>query len=314
MHQCGLARFQSAHLSQFLTNFWTLLCLATCVIHLVWPFNFSLWCPGSEPDTTMSLPSVGCKRTWDDASGQHAGSDTVGAHLLSCLRTSKHAFSSNMTMPWERQFIGPVDVVKNVFKLPVPVRELSENTFSKAPEVEDLELRVGSSFRKAGLKLVKACDEKLWNDRSSAERKAAIRKWTSLVAADPAAWDIAVRFFSQGSMTYATGGLSDSIKDALASKASSTLHARVNPLYRFAIFCADHGTKPWPVHESTVYDFLKSNDSFAATFPKSFLISLTFAKHTLGLRGEVEWAVTGRSKGVSHTFFLKSGSWCSGLH
>ena len=305
MHPCGLARFQSAHLSKFLTNFWTLLCLATCVIHIVWPFNFSLWCPGSEPDTTMSLTSVGCKRTWDDASGQHAGSDTVGAHLLSCLRTSKHAFSSNMMMPWERQFIGPVDVVKNVFKLPVPVRELSENTFSKAPEVEDLELRVGSSFRKAGLKLVKACDEKLWSDRLSAERKAAIRKWTSLVAADPAAWDIAVRFFGQGSMTYATGGLSDSIKDALASKASSTLHARVNPLYRFATFCADHGIKPWPVHESTVYDFLKSNDSFAATFPKSFLISLTFAKHTLGLRGEVEWAVTGRSKGVSHTFFLK---------
>ena len=210
MHPCGLARFQSAHLSKFLTNFWTLLCLATCVIHIVWPFNFSLWCPGSEPDTTMSLTSVGCKRTWDDASGQHAGSDTVGAHLLSCLRTSKHAFSSNMMMPWERQFLGPVDVVKNVFKLPVPVRELSENTFSKAPEVEDLELRVGSSFRKAGLKLVKACDEKLWSDRLSAERKAAIRKWTSLVAADPAAWDIAVRFFSQGSMTYATGGLSDS--------------------------------------------------------------------------------------------------------
>ena len=136
MHQCGLAKFQSAHLSNFQTHFWTLLCLATCVIPILWS-SPNLWCLGSEPDTTMSLIPVGCKRTWDDAVSQHAGSDTVGAHLLSCLRTSKHAFSSNMMMPWERQFIGPADVVKNVFRLPTPIRELSENTFSKAPELKN---------------------------------------------------------------------------------------------------------------------------------------------------------------------------------
>ena len=240
------------------------------------------------------------KRTRDD------GDDTIGPHILSCLRDSKHTFSRNVKMPWERQFLGPMDVINNVFSMPAPVRELSERCISPGDGGERSDGGdVQSAFRKAGLKLVKTCDERLWIERLSAERKAAVRKWTSLIASEPAAWDVAIRFYSQGDMTYATGGLSQSIQDALMGKASSTLHSRVNPLFRLVKFCDDHGRKAFPVSEGIIYDYLKSDETFAPTFPKSLLISLSFAKHILGLRGEVDLATTGRCKGVTHSFFVK---------
>ena len=246
------------------------------------------------------IMSCSLKRTRDEPD------DIIGPHILSCLRGSKHAFSNNIKMPWERQFVGPVDVVRKVFKLPDAVRELSENAVGYSDVANQCDSNdVGSAFKKAGLKLVKTCDERLWNERLSAERKAAIRKWTSLIASEPAAWDVAIKFFSQGDMAYATGGLSQSIQDALAGKASSTLHSRVNPLCRLAKFCSEHNRKAFPVFEAAVYDFLKSDDNFAPTFPKSLLISLAFAKHVLGLRGDVEDATSGRCKGVTQIFFVK---------
>ena len=95
------------------------------------------------------------KRTRDD------GDDTIGPHILSCLRDSKHTFSRNVKMPWERQFLGPMDVINNVFSMPAPVRELSERCISPGDSGERSEGGdVQSAFRKAGLKLVKTCDEK----------------------------------------------------------------------------------------------------------------------------------------------------------
>ena len=240
------------------------------------------------------------KRNWDEMDS------TVGPHILSCLRDAKHVFSNNIKMPWERRFLGPADVMQRALQPPEPMRELTSDAVASHTNdtvVEDKE--VSSAFRKAGLKLIKTCDEKLWSERLSAERKAAVMKWTSLIAAEPSAWNVAIKYFSQGSMMYATGGLSQSIQDALAGKASSTLHARVNPLCRLNKFCVQHGLKAFPVSEAVIYDFLRSDESFAPTFPRSLLISLSFGKHVLGLRGDVESATTGRCKGVTHMFFVK---------
>ena len=244
--------------------------------------------------------ALSLKRTRDEVD------DTVGPHILSCLRGSKHAFSNNIKMPWERCFKGPADVVKDVFRLPVPVRELA-GTFVKFDDEGGSGdfAEVGSAFKKAGLKLVKTCDERLWVERLTAERKAAVRKWTSLIASEPAAWDVAIKFYSQGDMTYATGGLVQSIQDALAGKASSTLHSRVNPLCRLVKFCDEHGKRAFPVSEGVIYDYLKSDENFAPTYPRSLLISLSFARHVLGLRGDITSATTGRCKGVTHNFFIK---------
>lgn len=182
--------------------------------------------------------------------------DALGLHLLSCVGGTKHTFSNKLKMPWERKFIGPYDRLAEVHKLPTPLKDLIPvmRSDTKCQDVGE-QLEVTGAFKRAGLKLLKACDERLWTDRLSAERKAAIRKWTTLVSSEPLAWEVAVQHFSQGSMVFATGGLGDSIRDTLAAKASNTLHARANPLFRFAKFCADHGLQAWPA----VYDFLNSS-------------------------------------------------------
>lgn len=231
---------------------------------------------------------------------------SMGLHLLSCVGATKHAFSNNVKMPWERKFLGPYERFVEVQKMPMPVRDLISAVNVVATDTAAVQpTEVGSAFRKAGLKMLKACDEKLWVDRLSAERKAAIRKWTTLVSEEPLAWEVAVQHFCQGAMVYASGGLSDSIKDTLAAKASNTLHARANPLFRFVKFCNDHGIKAWPIREAAVYDFLNSDTNFAPTFPRSLIISIVFAHHLLGLKGDVDRIATGRTKGLSHSWFLK---------
>ena len=232
--------------------------------------------------------------------------EAIGAHLLSCYNSSKHVFSNNVKMPWDRRMLGPYDKFLDTSKSLVAVRDFIPDVGDAVPHSDSISTTLhDTAFKKAGLKMLRACDEKLWSERLSDERKAAIRKWTTLVSADPMSWDIAVQHFSQGKMIFASGGLVDSIKDSLVSKASSTLHARVNPLYRFVVFCKQHSLKPWPIRESAVYDFLKSDLDFAPTFPRSFLNSISFARHVLGLKGDVDKILSGRTKGVSEEWFMK---------
>ena len=232
--------------------------------------------------------------------------ESIGAHLLTCYNSLKHAFSNNIKMPWERKIMGPYDRFLEVRKQQTAVRDFIPDVPDAAPHSESFShAQHETAFKRAGLKMLRACDEKLWNERLSDERKAAIRKWTTLVSADPMSWDIAIQHFSQGSMIFASGGLTDSIKDSLVSKASATLHARANPLFRFVYFCREHALQPWPVREPVVYDFLKSDTNFAPTFPRSFLISLSFAHHLLGLKGDIDRILNVRTKGVSHEWFLK---------
>ena len=206
-------------------------------------------------------------------------------------------------MPWERQFVGPLDRASDVWSIAKPVKDLYMPTQAEESNRQHFDNHVRiTAFRKAGIRLIRDCDQKLWADRLSNERKAAVRKWTSLVAEQPGAWDIAVRHFSNGDMTQ-TGQLAESVKDALATKASSTLHSRANPMFRFLAFCKEHGLIAFPILEANVYMFLKHQD-FAPTFPRSFLISVAFSFHVLGLRGD-RGALTGRTKGVAHEWFLK---------
>ena len=232
--------------------------------------------------------------------------DAMGLHLLSCVSATKHVFSNNIKMPWDRRFIGHYDRATDVHKIPLPVRDFIPREGHETGGLGEVRMENSdTAFKKAGLKLLKACDERLWTDRLSSERKAAIRKWTSLVSSEPMAWEVAVRHFSQGAMIFASGGLNESIRDSLAAKASNTLHARANPLFRFAKFCSEHGLRPWPIKEAVVYDFLNSDAGFAPTFPRSLIISISFAHHLLGLKGDIGQIASGRTKGLTHSWFLK---------
>lgn len=244
--------------------------------------------------------------TTDTSHAETLRDESLHLHLLSCQKAARHTFSNNLRMPWENVFVGPLENVEKKFEVPKPVKELIPIARAVGAKTGDFCANLSeSAFKKAGLRVLKSCDERLWSERLSAGRKAAVRKWTTLVVSEPSAWDIAIRHFSGGKMMFDPCPLAESIKDALSSKASSTRQSRANPLFRFMAFCNQSGLKAWPIMEAAVYTFLKSRDDFAPTFPRSLLVSISFARHALGLRGEIDLTMSGRTKGVSHAWFVR---------
>ena len=162
-----------------------------------------------------------------------------------------------------------------------------------------------SAFRRAGLRAKKHCDEKLWQQSLSDERKAAIAKWMATTTRRPMAWEVCIRHFSSGQGIGSSISFLETLTDTLGKEESGTLHSRAKPLIRFMKFCRQEGVEPWPLKEQTAYGFMKSDGSFAPTFPRSFMISLSFSRHVLGLRGEIDVFLSGRTKGFADVWFLK---------
>ncbi len=97
------------------------------------------------------------------------------------------------------------------------------------------------------------------------------------------AFDVARLQILSGSMEFARGGLSETIRDALGNKASSALHSRAGPLLRYIKFYSDIGLPSLPIEERRAYDFIKAMGDSAPPFPRSFMLSVSFATHILGL-------------------------------
>ena len=129
-----------------------------------------------------------------------------------------------------------------------------------------------SSFADAGLKLMKRTDEHLWALQISYDRKAAYKKWTSLILDEPGAWSISRPKAGQDYITFLSQGIGETVKDCLGVKATGTLHNRVNPLIRYAQHARDTGIKPFPIQEHVAYEFLKQTDP-SPSFPRSFITS-----------------------------------------
>jgi len=161
-----------------------------------------------------------------------------------------------------------------------------------------------SSFADAGLKLMKRTDENFWQQQISFDRKAAYKKWTSLIMEEPGSWIISRPRTGDGLTELLQHGMTESIKDALGVKATSTLHARANPLMRYVQFAKQHNIPPFPMRETVVYSFLKDTDT-APTFPRSFITSVAFAKHVLGLLHTDEVLNSSRVKGHAAIHFTK---------
>jgi len=129
---------------------------------------------------------------------------------------------------------------------------------------------------------MKRTDEHLWALQISYDRKAAYKKWTSLILDEPGAWSISRPKAGQDYITFLSQGIGETVKDCLGVKATGTLHNRVNPLIRYAQHARDTGIKPFPIQEHVAYEFLKQTDP-SPSFPRSFITSVAFAKHVLGL-------------------------------
>eukprot|EP00438_Fugacium_kawagutii_P025313 Skav217866 [mRNA] locus=scaffold2487:52317:58797:+ [translate_table: standard] len=219
--------------------------------------------------------------------------------------TSKQSRKCN-TMPWDLKMRSPCQMLSDAMKpitwnsnlLPLPLTSQDAPTESETVMLDD-------AFTKVGLKAAKGGDKRLWDDRLSWERKCAYKKWCSLVCVKIGSWDIGRKVATSRDLEFARGGLNESIKDALASRAASTLHARASPLIKFAKFCRDRGKHPFPVSESMVYDYIKSSDQWAPTAPRSLLLSLSFSHHVLGLDGGDCGFKSRRIKGLAdHAFYV----------
>ncbi|OLP75752.1 hypothetical protein AK812_SmicGene44402 [Symbiodinium microadriaticum] len=155
------------------------------------------------------------------------------------------------------------------------------------------------------VKPLTARDEALRAKAMESHRKAAIKKWMTLISVAGNAWEVARMSLLSDRPSDITGGLLQSVIDSLAGKATATLHARAGPLIRLVKFWADRGEVCFPVTEVQVYVFLKEVQDPAPTFPNSLLSSLRFARFTLGLifvDGALE---SGRVRGVATQHYAR---------
>ena len=162
---------------------------------------------------------------------------------------------------------------------------------------------VEDAFTKVGLRAASASDQRLWQEKLSWERKCACKKWCTLALMKLSAWAIGRSVASSSGMQLARGSLVESVVDALAGKATATLHGRAGPLLKYAKFWRDRGLDFFPVQEDMVYQYLKAQSNWAPTAPRSLLISLSFAFHILGLSGGDVASKSGRIKGVSDAHY-----------
>jgi hypothetical protein len=88
---------------------------------------------------------------------------------------------------------------------------------------------VEDAFTKVGLRAANALDQRLWQEKLRWERKCACKKWCMLVLMKLSAWAIGRSVASSSGMQLARGSLMESVVDALAGKATATLHGVRGP-------------------------------------------------------------------------------------
>jgi len=209
-------------------------------------------------------------------------------------------------MPWELSMNTPWDACKrlrtNKIDLhgplpPVPVTAKVFHSECAATEI--------LSFKQIGVKAAKHADDRLWSDKLSWERKCAYKKWVSIILRQVGAFDIARQQATCHTMEFARGGLLESVKDSLGTKASSTLHSRAGPILQYIQFCEDRGLQAFPLIEPVVYDYVKSCETKAATYARSFLLALSFTNFHFGLTGTLSIMSSGRIRGLVNTLYAK---------
>jgi hypothetical protein len=222
---------------------------------------------------------------------------------------TRHAWnmlhSTSMKQPWE---LALPAVHKDVLE---PFRKRFKvsgslgicNGPARDHECDNLAVKY-NSFADAGLKLKKKTDEHIWEQQISFERKAAYKMWTALILEHPGAWAVSRPKPGQDLMSFLSSGIGETVKDCLGVKATGTLHNRVNPMIRFAQYAKDAGHEPFPICEHVAYQFLKNVDS-APSFPRSFITSVAFSKHVLGLMNADDILQSCRIKGFASLHYTK---------
>eukprot|EP00435_Cladocopium_sp_Y103_P044655 s723_g12.t1 len=226
-----------------------------------------------------------------------------------CMHARHSWLANNVTtlkMPWDFKLVDQFDRISS-FNSGL-LRTVG--TMPPLPAVEGMSTDDATSSQayarsdpSFGPKALQNAHKRSWHEKVDYERKCAYRKWISIVSANPMAFEVARLQILSGPMEFAKGGLAESISDALGNKSSSTLHSRAGPLLRFIKFCNDRDIPCFPLEEHKVYDFIKSIDNCAPSFPRSFMLSVSFATHILGLMGGVAACDSKRVQGAVKLHF-----------
>lgn len=145
-----------------------------------------------------------------------------------------------------------------------------------------------------------------WDVHLDSQRSAALAKWHKIVLADPMSFEVCRMHFQSLKTGLQGGKLQDDLKNVFSSKSTSTLHGRAGPMMRFLHFCGDKQLKAFPLTEEVVYAFMQHEEQSAApTFLRSFLSSLGFALHVVGLIGAKRVLDSRRIKGLADKCYLQ---------
>ena len=247
--------------------------------------------------SSKNLKQNGANKRTTDVSDEHVVFHT--RHVWTAMH------SSGMKLPWELTLpMLNKDALEPFHKRTKLLGNTGPCCMSPQADPGDLFDQKRSSYADAGLRLMRKTDENFWQQQISFDRKAAYKKWTSLIMEEPGSWVISRPRKGDGLFELLQHGLVESIRDALGVKATSTLHGRANPLLRYVQFAKKNDVPPFPMKESIAYAFLKETDT-APTFPRSFITSVAFAKHVLGLLHADEVLDSSRIKGHAAIHFAK---------
>ena len=233
--------------------------------------------------------------------GNKRSSFAVFEHLQFCERTMKRTACH---YPWQMGFLREKDKSNFPFG-PMGVSPLlltsSPSYGSADSDVLERESVFDTQCRKMFCKLPQV----EWDVHLDSQRNAALAKWHRITMSEPMAFEVCRSYFNSVNSGLHKGRLQDDLKNIFAGKSTSTLHSRAGPFMRYLFFCTNSQMKPLPLREDVVYAFMQSEeDRSAPTFLKSFMSSLGFALHVLGLCSAKHVLDSKRIKGLADKCYL----------
>ena len=136
-----------------------------------------------------------------------------------------------------------------------------------------------------------------WSEVKDADRSLAMNKWRSILQISPQSSTFGRTVLDDVLLFKSDDHLVQSLTDALAMKATKTLHKRANSAIKFMSWCSNKQLSPFPVVESTVYAFLRDCSWQSPGFGNTFRECLNFLGGVLGFDGALHSSSSPRVAG-----------------
>ena len=220
-------------------------------------------------------------------------------HLQFCQRKmTKTAFK----YPWEAGFLSQSSA-SQFNPGPIGMPPLVPTTVQDSSKViEDVSECLFNSSCKS---LLCKQPQISWEAKLDAQREVVLAKWLKILLCDPLSFEVSRAFFNSTKMGLHSGRLVDDLRNVFAGKGSSTLNNRVGPLLRYMAFCADKQLQAFPPSEAVVYSYMQSVEATSApTFLRSFVSSISFCIHVLGMQSGCDVVASMRVKGLASKCYL----------